>query len=330
MALEKRPEPKAAPRVARGGASVMQVGWRDRFDAALDHHRASALDAWRRLRRQWLSSLMTALVLGVALSLPAVLYVVLDNLRALAGNVQGQAQVSLFLKLDVDDDAQRRLAYRVGQRDDVARVEVITREQALAEFRAQSGFGDVLDAIEGNPLPGVLVVVPREVTAAPALREALAAEPAVELAQLDTAWLQKLSALLAIGDRLARALAVAFALAVLLVVVNTIRLAIEARRDEILVVKLVGATDAFVRRPFLYTGLWSGLLGGGLAVVLVSALVLWVATPVSTLVSLYGSAFVLAGLGPGGSMALIGAGGLLGLAGAWLAVGRHLRDVEPR
>ncbi len=330
MALDRRTDVKPAPKPApRGGASVHEVRWRDRLDAALDHHRASARDAALRMARQWLTSLMTVLVVAVALSLPATLYVVLDNVRALAGQVEGQAQVSLFLKMDVDERAQRALATRIGQRDDVVKVDVVTREQALAEFRAQSGFGEVLESIEGNPLPGVLVVQPASVAVAEQVREALAKEPQVDIAQLDSGWLQKLAAMLAIGERLAQALGAAFALAVLLVVVNTIRLAIESRREEILVVKLVGATDAFVRRPFLYTGLWFGLAGGLAAAVLVALLVAWVGGPVQALVTLYGSAFVLAGLGIGGSLALVALGALLGLAGAWLAVGRHLRDVEP-
>lgn len=324
---------------ARGGASVLQIGWRDRLDAALDHHRASARDAWRRMLANRVTGLMTVLVIAVALSLPAVLYVLLDNMRALSGQVDSQAQVSLFLHMDVDDQTQRILADRIGKRADVAAVEIITRDQALAEFRTQSGYADVLDSlagsmaddgISGNPLPGVLVVLPRNAKTATDLRAALAREPQVELAQLDSAWLQKLAALLAIGERLAQALGAAFALIVLLVVVSTIRLAIEGRRDEIMVVKLVGATDAFVRRPFLYTGLWFGLGGGLVAALLVAALVWWIATPVATLANLYQSHFALAGLGLVGTLGLILAGSLLGLIGAWIAVARHLRDIEPQ
>jgi len=330
MALDRRAPEKNPPKpAARGGASVVQLRWKDRFDAALDHHRVSAVDALQRMRRNWLTGLMTVLVIAVALSLPAVLYVVLDNLRALSGHVDGQARISLFLRMDVDERAQRDLAARLAEREGIARVEVITREQALAEFRAQSGYGDLLDALDGNPLPGVVVVQPARVEDAQALHEVLAKEPAVELAQLDSAWLQKLAAMLTIGGRMAQALAVAFALAVLLVVVNTIRLAIESRREEILVVKLVGATDAFVRRPFLYSGLWFGLAGGLVAVLLVAGLVLWVEAPVAALVSLYGSSFALAGLGAAGSLALAAAGAGLGLLGAWLAVMRHLREIEP-
>lgn len=334
MALERRsekvPPAKTAGRPQRGGASVVQLGWKDRFDAALDHHRASARDAGQRMWRNRVSALMTIMVIAVALSLPALLYVVLDNVRALSGHVDGQARISLFLKMDVDERAQRELAKRLGKEAGVARVDVITRDAALAEFRAQSGYGELLDTLDGNPLPGVLVVQPASVDVAGRLRDAFAREPQVEIAQLDSDWLQKLAAMLTIGERMAQALAAAFGLAVLLVVVNTIRLAIESRREEILVVKLVGATDAFVRRPFLYAGLWFGLAGGLAALLLVAALVAWIAGPVATLVSFYGSSFVLTGLGIGGSLVLAAAGAGLGLMGAWVAVSRHLREIEPR
>lgn len=334
MALDRRGEKQAALKATakaapRGGASVVQLGWKDRFDAALDHHRASARDAALRMRRNWVTGVMTVLVIAVALSLPALLYVVLDNVRALSGHVEGQARISLFLKMDIDERAQRELAARIRAQSGIAQVDVVTREQALEEFRAQSGYGDLLDVLDGNPLPGVLVVQPASVAAAAGLRDAFAQDPLVDIAQLDSAWLQKLAAMLTIGERMAQALAAAFALAVLLVVVNTIRLAIESRREEILVVKLVGATDAFVRRPFLYTGLWFGLAGGVVAVLLVAGLVWWVSAPVAALVTLYGASFVLAGLGLGGSLTLIGTGTALGLTGAWVAVSRHLRDIEP-
>lgn len=316
-------------RVAAAGATPMTVQWRDRLDAARGHHRASATDAVRRLRANPVTTSLTVLLIAVALSLPALLYVVLENLRALSGHYEGQAQISVFLAPDVDGVAQKRLAGRISDWKEVGSVQVITPEEALAEFREQSGLGDVLSTLGDNPLPGVLVVRPVEVAGAEALRDRLGAEPGVETAQLDSAWLQKLQALLLIGERLAQALGVAFALVVLLVVVNSIRLAIEARREEILVVKLVGGTDAFVRRPFLYTGFWLGLVGGALAVGLMAVLVVWLSAPVSELAALYGGAYSIGGLGVGESLVLALAGAFLGWAGAWLAVARHLRDVEP-
>lgn len=323
-------DPRRGEAKARGGASVLDLRWRDRLDAVLDHHRASARDAARRLLANRVTTLMTVLVIAVALSLPAVLYVVLDNLRALSGHYEGQAQISLFLKQDVTAAAQRKLADRLAARADIKEVEVITREQALEEFRAQSGLAEVLETLEGNPLPGVIVVQPASVTGAPALRDELAGEPMIDIAQLDSAWLQKLRAVLVIGERLGQALGAAFALVVALVVVNSIRLGIESRREEILVVKLVGGTDAFVRRPFLYTGLWLGLAGSLMALLMVGLLVWWLAGPVATLAGLYGADYMFTGLGAAGMGGLLAAGTLLGWAGAWWAAARHLAEIEPR
>lgn len=313
-----------------GGATPTTVRWRDRLQAAREHHRASARDAAWRLRANPVTTGLTVLLVAVALSLPALLHVVVGNLRALSGHYEGQAQISLFLSRDVDVAAQRRLGTRVSAWAEVGSVEVITPEEALAEFRQQSGLGDVLSMLEGNPLPGVVVVRPVAVSAAESLRERLATEPGVETAQLDSAWLQKLQALLRVGERLGLALGAAFALVVVLVVVNSIRLAIEARREEILVVKLVGGTDAFVRRPFLYTGFWLGLAGGLLSVGLLAVLVAWLAAPVSELAALYGASYSLQGAGAGASLALALGGAFLGWAGAWLAVARHLKEIEPR
>ncbi len=327
-AERKAPARVQNPTSRSGGASQLRVGWRDHLDAARRHHRISARDALRRLLATPLTSLLTVLVLAVALSLPTLLYVVLDNLRDMTSQVEGQAQISLFLKLDVSDDAQRALAERIGKRDDVAQVKIITRTQALAEFRAQSGYAEALDMLENNPLPGVILVQPRSVNSADGVRAALATDPAVDSAQLDSAWLQKLQALLDIGGRLAQALAAAFVLAVLLVVVNTIRLAVENRRAEILVSRLVGATDAYVRRPFLYTGLWTGLAGGLGAVLMVASLVAWLSGPVTRLAGLYGSSWALHGLDGLGALVLVATGAVLGVVGAWLAVRRHLRGEE--
>jgi cell division transport system permease protein len=154
--------------------------------------------------------------------------------------------------------------------------------------------------------------------------------PEVELAQMDLQWVQRLYSLLAVGQRVTLALALLLGLGVLLVTGNTIRLAIENRRDEILVIKLVGGTDAYVRRPFLYTGLWYGLGGSIVAGLLLSLVMLWLDGPVGLLAALYQSRFELHGLGFAGTLMLALAGALLGLAGAWLAVARHLGAIVPR
>ena len=222
-----------------------------------------ALDSLRRLfLRSPLGSLATWLVIGVAMALPGALYLALDNLDRLASRWDGAAQISLFLKLDVTDDSGSQLAQKLEREAGVAKVQFISRQQALDEFRELSGFGDVLNQLERNPLPAVIVVQPLEATlggGAEKLLAKLKALPEVEQAVLDLQWVQRLTAIMALGQKLALALRLMLAVGVVLVVGNTIRLAIESRRDEILVMKLVGATNRFVRRPFLYTGGWYGL-----------------------------------------------------------------------
>ncbi|HKJ77643.1 MAG TPA: permease-like cell division protein FtsX, partial [Gammaproteobacteria bacterium] len=216
---------------------------------------------------------------------------------------------------------------------DIAEVRYISAEQALAEFRQLSGFGDALDALQANPLPPVLVVRPGPAINGPdavgGLVKRLRQRPDVDMAQLDMQWVKRLYALMEIGQRGVWVLGALLALAVLLVVGNTIRLAIQNRRDEIVVVKLVGGTDAFIRRPFLYSGAWYGLLGGVIAFALVQGALGVLSSPVHHLAGLYHSGFRLDGLGVATTAYLLLSGTLLGLIGSWLAVGRHLREIEP-
>lgn len=331
-ATPKRPaSPKKQPRRRPGGARSAATSLQDRFEAWRLHHRDSALDAAHRLRATPASTLMTMLVIAIALALPTGLGVLLDNVRELTATWGGNAHLSVFLKEDVDEKRQRGLAADWEKRGDVRRVEVITPEQALEEYKRLSGFGDVLDALPDNPLPPVITVFPVDTdpVALKALREQLAAADRVDLVQLDIEWVRRLHAMIDVGERMVSALALALALAVMLVVVNTIRLAIESRRDEITVIKIVGGTDGFVRRPFLYTGFWYGLAGGLIAVLLVQVTLWWLDAPVNRLAGLYQSDYSLTGLNPGAFLLLPLFAGTLGLMGAWLAVGRHLRDVDP-
>lgn len=327
----KSPRKPAAPRPARTGARIARSGWQHRFHAWRLHHRDSALDALRRMRVTPAATAMTVLVIAIALALPAGITVLLENARAATQGWDGNAHLSVFLKLDTDAARQQALAGRWSERADVERVEVVTREQALAEFRALSGFGDVIDALPDNPLPPLLIVYPGDTSpeALERLQQQLGEAPEVDLVQLDVLWVKRLHAMLEVAGRIVAALTLALALAVVLVVVNTIRLAIESRREEIVVVKIVGGTDGFVRRPFLYTGFWYGLAGGLVAVVLVQVALLWIGSPVAQLTSLYESEYSLIGMGFANALVLPLFAGLLGLMGAWLAVSRHLQDVDP-
>jgi len=286
-----------------------------------------------RVSRHPLSSLMTIAVIGIALALPAGLHVALKNVQGVSEGWEDAVQISLFLQKGIEAAEAERVVEQLGQMQAVDEVIHITPQQALAEFRQYSGFGGALDVLDDNPMPSVLLVRPTAAASEPLMIEPLLQQlrglPAVEMAQLDMEWLKRLYAIMAIGERGVLVLAALLALAVLLIVGNTIRLAIQNRRDEIEVQKLIGATDAFIQRPFLYSGLWHGVLGAVMAWLLVTLSLWLLAGPVQRLSLLYNSNFQLGTLEPLATLVVVTAGGLLGLLGAWLAVGRHLRDIEP-
>ncbi|MGK0500514.1 MAG: cell division transport system permease protein [Oceanicoccus sp.] len=316
------------------GASQSHTSAGDKISSYLAHHKQVAADSLRRLLTTLVPSVMTWLVIGIALALPTGLFVALSNLEAVSRGWDGAAQISLYVNRAVSDQDSRKIAGKLRLRDDIADVEYISRSQALAEFQALSGYGEVLDNLEQNPLPAVIVVRPVEqdmsAVATEQLFEQLRALPQIEQASLDLEWVQRLYSMMELGRRMTLALAALLSLGVLLVIGNTIRLAIEGRRDEIVIVKLVGGTNAFVRRPFLYTGLWYGLGGGLVAWLVISASLLWLSGPIAELAGLYQSQFSLQGLGFVHTLLLWLASALLGLAGAWIAVSRHLGAIEPR
>lgn len=334
LRAESRARPAARAQGSRfQGASHSQTSVGDRLKAWSAHHSATASESLKRMLATPLQSLMTWLVLAIALALPAALFVVFSNLQQLGDAWEDSSEISVYVKSGLDDSQAQALRMRLAQRVDVANVVHITPAQALEEFKAGSGLGGLLDQLKENPLPAVMLVTP-----APAqtpeqlaqLQQQIAAEPQVAEVQLDLLWLQRLHQFISIAERFVMALALLLVLGVLLVIGNTIRMAIEARRDEILVTKLVGATDAYVRRPFLYTGLWFGVGGGLLAAFILTMGFAWLAPPVAQLASLYQSEFRLQGLDILGSLQLVITAGLIGLLGAWIAVARHLYQIQPK
>ena len=295
-------------------------------------HRDNLVGAVTRLAGQPFASALTILVIAIALALPAGLRVAVNNADALSDSWQSAADFTVYLKMAVSAEAARRTARTIEARDDVAGVTVIDRDAALAEFRDQSGFGESLDALEGNPLPHTLVVHPASGIAADveALANAIGALPETELVQIDTAWVTRLRAMLALAGRLVDLATVLLGFAVAIVVGNTIRLEINNRSVEIEVTKLVGGTDGFIRRPFLYLGLCYGLAGAVVAEIVVGLGLLLLNPPVQALAALYGSSFALRGLTVAESGLLLLGGALLGWAGAGLAAARHLRAIEPK
>ncbi|MGB1139788.1 MAG: permease-like cell division protein FtsX [Halioglobus sp.] len=317
----------------KGGASVSRTAFADRYRGWVRHHRLSAAESLHRVLDRPLASMLTWLVIGIALALPVGFSVGLDNVTRLSANWEGSAQISLFLSEGVNDAAARELASDLQARDDVSAATYLGKQEALAEFSELSGFADILANLDSNPLPNLVLVTPvtdAQGSAVTDLREDLAARDEVAEAVLDMEWLQRLNNFMLLGKRMTWVAGAMLVLGVLLILGNTIRLAIESRRDEIVIVKLVGGSNAFVRRPFLYTGLWYGVGGGAMAALLVAVSLWLLRAPVGNLALLYESAFQLHGLGVMGSLNLVLIGGGLGLAGAWLAVGQHLSRIEPR
>ena len=280
------------------------------------------------------SSLMTAGVLGVALALPGAVYLILDNLTGMTGQWDARNQISIFLTDDMGDEAARQLAVGLAKWPEIARIEVTSKADALAEYRRMSGFDDILDAFEGaNPLPAVLSVEPAVRYQDPATVEALSASlerlPEVDVARFDLRWLRRFEGIVEIVRRGVYLLAALLALGVVLIVSNTVRLGVENRREEIEIARLFGATDAFIRRPFLYGGLLFGFSGGCLAWIILAAAFGALAPSVARLVALYDGTYRLAGLDVRMTLILLGGGAFLGLLGAWITLGRHLQAVEP-
>lgn len=297
------------------------------------HHLQAFFYSLGRMWRNPFSSLMTVTVIGIALALPSGLHVILKNIQGISAGWENAAQISLFLKREVAEERARNLVASLKAMPEITDVKYLSPEAALEEFRQLSGFGDALNALDDNPLPTLLIVQPASEFTAPAqienLLDRLRNYREVDIAQLDMEWVKRLYALMEIGKRGVLVLAALLALAVLLIVGNTIRLAIQNNRDEIEVQKLIGATDAFIRRPFLYSGIWHGVLGAIIAWLLV-VISLWLLNgPVQRLSLLYGSDFELGSLGLSASVTLVTAGITLGLLGAWAAVGKHLREIEP-
>ncbi len=306
----------------------------DRLGAWRSHHRLVASQSLQRLLTHPLASILTWMVIGIALALPASLFIALDNLQQLTGGWDSAARISVYLHDSVSESAGRRLGEKLLEKPEISDFSYISKAEALAEFSTLSGFGSVIDELPDNPLPAVVLLQPALGLGSAEALEVLVREvqqlPEVELAQMDVQWVQRLYRLMELGKRVTLALAALLGLGVLLVTGNTIRLAIESRREEIEVVKLVGGTDAYVRRPFIYTGVWYGFGGGIVAWFLLLGLVAWLDGAVAGLVGLYDSQFELHGLGVAGSALLLLAGVLLGLGGSWLAVSRHLGAIQPQ
>ena len=313
------------------GATVAKTDRRDRLVAWLSHHRRVCLSTLAELLGNPVSSMMTWLVIGIALGLPLILYVVLQNVSSISGDWGGKPRVALYLTQEATLQAGQALTRQIAQRVDIDEAVFISSTNALQEFQRRSGFGEVLSTLDRNPLPHVIEVVPANPDPIDLKRLVSAWEvnALIGNVSVDLQWLERLFALLVFAERLVTALAIVLGLGVMLIMGNTIRLAIENRRQEIEVIKLVGGTDAFVRRPFLYLGFWYGLGGAVTAFFLLQTSLYFLSSPVEMLAQSYRDNFALQGLDLLGNLLLLVSGSILGIIGSVLAVSRHLADIEP-
>ncbi|MFC4726612.1 permease-like cell division protein FtsX [Coralloluteibacterium thermophilus] len=311
-------------RVPRARAGERLRAWREQHVFGL----VSSLG--RIAQRPW-ATLLTVGVMAIALALPLGLWLALKNVERFSGHVRDSREIGVFLRLDVAPERAAALADALRAQSDVEAVVLKTPEEGLAEFRQMGDLAAALDALDGNPLPAVLTVVPAASAAdgGAALAERLRALPEADLVQHDAVWRERLDRWLDFGERAVAVVALLLGIGVLLVVGNTVRLDIAARAEEIGVLQLLGATDRFVRRPFLYLGAWYGLAAGLLALAVLAAAGLALQRPLSALVASYGGEFALHGPGWGGALTVLAVAVALGWVGARLASGHHLRRTRP-
>lgn len=320
----------AVNRHAEAAAAVRSSG---PLSTWVGRHFSTAASSFGRLVRHPFASLMIVLVIGVTLALPTALHLLVKNAALISGGWDNALDFSVFLKQDVSENEAANIAGLIEQRADVASVGLVTADQALAEFKQQSGFGAAMDQLSHNPLPHTLVVRPSGANTSQSmvlLREELANLPETDLVQVDTDWVQRFHAIL---DIVRQGILIGSALlgaAIVVIIGNTIRLDIQNRREEIEVTKLIGASNGFVRRPFLWTGFWYGLLGGLLAVGLVRYGVYLLQAPIARLAGLYQASAATVGFELSEIGMIVGIGVLLGLFGSWFAAARHMRRIEPR
>ena len=314
------------------GATNSVSGLSDRLRSWIAHHRRVCLSTISDLLKNLMSSLLTWLVIGIALALPSILFIILSSVAQIGAGWGGNPSVSVYLQTDLEEKAGKSLANEIVDSNYVENVRFVSRDVALKDFQERSGLRDVLSSLNRNPLPHVIEVnlVSSDPLVLSDLKSLWLRDNRIAKVVIDLAWLERLNALLTFVERLVWILALILGLGVILIIGNTIRLAIENRRQEIEVTKLFGATDSFVRRPFLYLGFWFGVGGALIAMIFLQLSLVLLSEPMETLAQSYREDFALGGLGANGFFLLLGAGAIMGIVGAAVAVSRHLKVSEPR
>ncbi len=301
--------------------------------AYLNSHGQAFFSSLGRLLRMPFTSMMTIAVLAIAIALAGGFYIIVVNMQQLTGSLETSNQISLFLKSDISRQRSKVLTDRLAGRPDVSQVRLITKQQALEEFKRYSGFGNALNALQQNPLPDVIQVLPEHVLHENAKVKQLFAElqelPEVDFAQMDMQWVKRLQSIMQLARRGVMILSVLLGLAVLFITGNTIRLELQSRRDEVVIAKLVGATHAFIQRPFLYSGFWYGFFAGVIAWLVVLCMVLLLKQPVEKIALLYDGYFQVLFFGVVETLSLLLISTMLGVLGAWLVLNYQLRHLQP-
>ncbi len=304
----------------------------DKMKAYRDLHAHALFSSLGRLVASPFTSIMTIAVLAIAISLASGFYILVVNLQQLTGNLETSNQLSLFLRDDVSDAHANKLAESIRQNENVQDVKIISRKQALIEFQAYSGFGTAINALEENPLPIVIQVLPKnsleDKQGLEDLLKSFEQSPEVDFAQMDLQWIERLQSIMAVARLFATLLNLMLGGAVLFIIGNTIRLELHTRRDEVVIAKLVGATNGFIRRPFLYTGFWIGFISGVSAWFVVTTLMLVLRQSVEKLSGLYGDSFHLLFLNFTQTVALIGISSALGVLGSWAVLIYQLQHTK--
>ncbi len=342
---EQRKREREAAASARSGSerptrrTGVGAGWLARLRTYGLRQLQMFIGALGRLSRTPTSSALTVAVIGVALALPLALQLLADNAARATSAWRYRAEISVYLTPGLPETALQRLAERYRSDTRISTVEAVPAAQGLSWFREHSAMADLLDTLTDergeptNPIPHTLVMVPAsgrdDEASVRTLVDELNQHPQVDLVTEDLAWLRRLRATLDLLAQISLLSTVLLGAAALLVVANAIRSDVSARREEIVISRLIGASDSFVRQPFVFSGLWYGFGGGVLAVVLVG-LALWtLAGPVARLARLYGAEFALAGPEPGTVAAIIAGSAVLGAVSAWISADRVLRSMEP-
>ena len=316
------------------GASSSKVSVFQAFIMFFVSHIRQALSSLGELWRQPLASLMTIGVLGLSITLPSTLYIMVKNTEKITAGWEQASEISLFLTPNISANRSQQLVTRLNTWQEIESVVYIPADDALKEFQHLSGLGDAIAYLEKNPLPDVVLVTPTDKNASPsaarALLDKLRQQREVDIGKLDIEWLERLYALIAIASDLVMLIGILLFIAVVLIIGNTIRLNILNKYDEIVVMKLVGATDAFIHRPFLYTGFWYGLLGGLMAWFAVIIILWWMDSSITTFAAMYQKEFNITGLTGSALFTMLGLSVLLGLMGALISVQRHVGQIEPK